>query len=168
MGKWKSPNLSETQGFQCPGHSNWTICSLLNQLYSENFPNFDFYSGEGQFLITYPSSVSSSVVSTITSFISIGFRLSETFRPTKSTKSTTEFTLNIKSKSATYEGQKWLGYSGIWVQTTKPTLLSWNGISFSLLAYATAWQRLPRMLKPGKYILQRVIYLPDSVTDWGV
>ena len=26
MGKWNSPNLSETQGFECLGNSNWTIC----------------------------------------------------------------------------------------------------------------------------------------------
>ena len=30
MGKWNSPNLSETQGFECLGNSNWTICSLLS------------------------------------------------------------------------------------------------------------------------------------------
>ena len=31
MGKWNSSNLSETQGFEYLGHSNWTICSLLSQ-----------------------------------------------------------------------------------------------------------------------------------------
>ena len=38
MGKWNSPNLSVTQGFECLGHSNWTICSLLSQFCSLNFP----------------------------------------------------------------------------------------------------------------------------------
>ena len=28
MGKWNSPNLSETTGFESLGHSNWTICSF--------------------------------------------------------------------------------------------------------------------------------------------
>ena len=40
MGKWKSPNLSEKQGIGCPGHSNWTICSLLSQFYLPNFTTF--------------------------------------------------------------------------------------------------------------------------------
>ena len=39
-GKLDSLNLSETQGFQCLGHSNWTICSPLSQFCSENFPIF--------------------------------------------------------------------------------------------------------------------------------
>ena len=38
MGKWNSPNLSETQGFEYPGHSNWTISSLLSQFCSLDFP----------------------------------------------------------------------------------------------------------------------------------
>ena len=38
MGKWNSPNLSETQGFQCLAHSNWTLCSLLSQFCFLNFP----------------------------------------------------------------------------------------------------------------------------------
>ena len=29
--KWNPPNLSVTEGFQCLGQSNWTICSLLSQ-----------------------------------------------------------------------------------------------------------------------------------------
>ena len=29
MGKWNSPNLSDTLGFECLRHSNWTICNLL-------------------------------------------------------------------------------------------------------------------------------------------
>ena len=40
MGKWNSPNLSETQGFEYPGHSNWTISSLLSQFYFPNFTTF--------------------------------------------------------------------------------------------------------------------------------
>ena len=52
MRKWNSPNLGETQDFGCLGHSNWTICSPLSQFCTENFPTFDFYTGEGQFLIT--------------------------------------------------------------------------------------------------------------------
>ena len=39
MGKCNSPNLSVREGFQCLGHSNWTICSLLSQFCSLNFPN---------------------------------------------------------------------------------------------------------------------------------
>ena len=40
MGKWNSPNLSKTEGFECLGHSIWTICSLLSQFCSPNFPTF--------------------------------------------------------------------------------------------------------------------------------
>ena len=40
MRKGKSPKLDETQGFQCLGHSNWTICSLLSQFCSPNFTTF--------------------------------------------------------------------------------------------------------------------------------
>ena len=40
MGKWNSPNLRVRVGFQCLGHSNWTICSLLSQFYFLNFPIF--------------------------------------------------------------------------------------------------------------------------------
>ena len=32
--------MGETEGFQCLGHSNWTICSLLSPFCSENFPIF--------------------------------------------------------------------------------------------------------------------------------
>ena len=32
--------MNETEGFQCLGHSNWTICSPLSQFCSENFPTF--------------------------------------------------------------------------------------------------------------------------------
>ena len=41
-----------TQGFQCLGHSKWTICSLLSKFCPENFPTLNFYTGECQFLIT--------------------------------------------------------------------------------------------------------------------
>ena len=40
MRKGKSPKLDETQGFQCLGHSNWAICSLLSQFCSPNFQTF--------------------------------------------------------------------------------------------------------------------------------
>ena len=40
MGKWKSPIMGERKGFQCLGHSNWTICSLLSWFCSTNFPTF--------------------------------------------------------------------------------------------------------------------------------
>ena len=32
--------MDETQGFGCLGHSNWTICSMLSQFCSLNFPFF--------------------------------------------------------------------------------------------------------------------------------
>ena len=41
-GSWENfpfPNMDETEGFECLGHSNRTICSPLSQF-------FDFYSGE--------------------------------------------------------------------------------------------------------------------------
>ena len=38
--KWNSLNLSVRGGFQCLGHSNWTICSLLSQFCPLNFPTF--------------------------------------------------------------------------------------------------------------------------------
>ena len=40
MGKWNSPILSVRRGFQCLGHSNWTICSRLCQLCSLKFQKF--------------------------------------------------------------------------------------------------------------------------------
>ena len=40
MGKSISPNLSVPQVFQCLEHSNWTICTLLSQFCSQNFPTF--------------------------------------------------------------------------------------------------------------------------------
>ena len=46
MRKWNSPNLSEAHGFECLGHSNWTICSLLSPFCSEHFPTFHFYAPE--------------------------------------------------------------------------------------------------------------------------
>ena len=44
--------MDETEGFQCLGQSNWTICSPLSQFCSEIFPISDFHTGEYQFLIT--------------------------------------------------------------------------------------------------------------------
>ena len=41
-----TPKLDETEGFQCLGHSNWTICSLLSPFCSENFKLFQFNTGE--------------------------------------------------------------------------------------------------------------------------
>ena len=40
MGKWISPNLSQAEDFECLGHSNWTICSHLHQLYFSKFTTF--------------------------------------------------------------------------------------------------------------------------------
>ena len=39
MGEGNSSNqkVDETQGFQCLGHSNWTICIPLNPFCSGNF-----------------------------------------------------------------------------------------------------------------------------------
>ena len=34
------PNMDETEGFQCLGHSKWTNCSPLSQFCSEIFPTF--------------------------------------------------------------------------------------------------------------------------------
>ena len=48
---WKSPNLSEPQGTQYLGHSNWTICSPLSQFCPEIFPTFDFHTGEANSFI---------------------------------------------------------------------------------------------------------------------
>merc|ERR1739842_70987 len=42
-GSWENflfPNMDETEGFQCLGHPNWTICSLLSQ---SCFPNFSTF-----------------------------------------------------------------------------------------------------------------------------
>ena len=52
MRKMDSSKMELTQGFQCLGHSKWTICSLLSQFCLENFPTLNFYTGECQFLIT--------------------------------------------------------------------------------------------------------------------
>ena len=51
MGKWNSPNLSETQVCQCLAYSNWTICSLLSPCCSLNFPTFAPLYWRGQFLL---------------------------------------------------------------------------------------------------------------------
>ena len=40
-GKWEKgnhPSIDGTQGFQCLGHSNWTICSLSSKLFFKMFP----------------------------------------------------------------------------------------------------------------------------------
>ena len=41
-----------SKGFLTTGHSNWTICSLLNRLCSENFPPFFPATHNKPFLIT--------------------------------------------------------------------------------------------------------------------
>ena len=48
---WNSPNLSETVGFQCLGHSNWTSCSPLSPFCPEQFQTFSL-SYWGPILIT--------------------------------------------------------------------------------------------------------------------
>ena len=56
MGKGKSTEMDERHGCGCLGHSNWTICSLLSQFCSVNFPTFSllyweassYYPREGQ------------------------------------------------------------------------------------------------------------------------
>ena len=43
FGSWEnfpSPNMDDTEGFECLGHSNWTICSPLSPFCSEKFPTF--------------------------------------------------------------------------------------------------------------------------------
>ena len=42
--------MERTDGFQCLGHSNWTICTLLSQFCSPNFTTLHFYTG-GHFLL---------------------------------------------------------------------------------------------------------------------
>ena len=37
-----TPKLDETEGIQCLGHSNWTICILLSPFYWGNLPTFSF------------------------------------------------------------------------------------------------------------------------------
>ena len=49
MGNWNSHNLSLRMVFYCQGHSNWTVCSLLNQFSFEIFP---FYRSH-TFIIPY-------------------------------------------------------------------------------------------------------------------
>ena len=42
-GSWENfpfPNMDKTEGFQCLGHSNWTMCSPLSPFCSEKFPTF--------------------------------------------------------------------------------------------------------------------------------
>ena len=55
MGKKESPQIEweyETQGFLTMGHSNWTICSLLNWFCSKEFPPIYLLYWERPFLIT--------------------------------------------------------------------------------------------------------------------
>ena len=40
MGKGNSSKVNETQGFLTLGHSNWTICSLLNCFCTNQIPPF--------------------------------------------------------------------------------------------------------------------------------
>ena len=59
MGKGNPPTIDETEGFQCLGNSNWTICSPLCQFCSGIFPTCDFHAPDtlggkgtqGRFLI---------------------------------------------------------------------------------------------------------------------
>ena len=53
MEKWISRNLSETQGFECLGHSNWTICSLLSQSRFLIFPTSTSLYRKAQFLFPH-------------------------------------------------------------------------------------------------------------------
>ena len=46
-----TPKVNETEGFQCLGHSNWTICIPLNPFCSGNFPSFSPSYWGGQFLL---------------------------------------------------------------------------------------------------------------------
>ena len=42
-GSWENfpfPNMDDTEGFQCLGHSNWSICSPLRPFCSESFQTF--------------------------------------------------------------------------------------------------------------------------------
>ena len=43
--------MDETEGFQCLGYSNWTICSPSSPFCSEIFPTFDFHTPEANFFI---------------------------------------------------------------------------------------------------------------------
>merc|ERR1739842_198225 len=52
-GSWENfpfPNMDETEGFQCLGHSNWTTCSPLSPFCPEIFPTFSL-SYWGPFLL---------------------------------------------------------------------------------------------------------------------
>ena len=39
-GNFSTPKLAETEGFQCLGHSNWTICNPLSHFCFQIFPSF--------------------------------------------------------------------------------------------------------------------------------
>ena len=47
MGKWNSPNLSKTQGFECLGYSNWTICSQCGAKNTLFLPSIPFLIAKG-------------------------------------------------------------------------------------------------------------------------
>ena len=53
MGKGIHPTskLNETRGFQCLGHSNWTICSPLSPFCSKKVSTFFTFILGGQFLL---------------------------------------------------------------------------------------------------------------------
>ena len=50
-GDSSNPKLDETEGFQCLGPSNWSICILLSHFCSDNFPTFSPSYWGGQFLL---------------------------------------------------------------------------------------------------------------------
>ena len=50
-GKGNHPKVNETQGFQYLGHSNWTICSLLNIFVRKCFHLFTFHNGRSNFFL---------------------------------------------------------------------------------------------------------------------
>ena len=52
MGKGNSSKVDETNEFLTLGHSNWTICSLLNWFCPKNFPHFYPASHNKPFLYT--------------------------------------------------------------------------------------------------------------------
>ena len=45
-GNFSTPKLDETEGFQCLGRSNWTICSPLRPSCPEIIPTFHLHTGE--------------------------------------------------------------------------------------------------------------------------
>ena len=47
----ESSKVDETQGFLTLGHSNWTICRLLNWFCPQHFHLFAFHTGRSNFLL---------------------------------------------------------------------------------------------------------------------